>query len=134
MRCPCRKVSEPVDYDACCGPLHAGSIAAPSALALMRARYAAYALANIAFVRDTWHPTTRPRHLEADPPGTWISLKIQHASETASEATVSFVARSRRGGRTSVLAETSRFRHEDGRWLYVDGTIEPDGGSGPSER
>ncbi len=134
MRCPCRKVSEPVGYDACCEPLHAGAMTAPSAITLMRARYAAYALGNLAFVRDTWRRTTRPTQLDADPPGTWISLKILRASETANEATVSFVARARRGGRTSVFAETSRFLREDGRWLYVDGTINPDGDAGPSER
>jgi SEC-C motif-containing protein len=38
-------------------------------------------------------------------------------------ATVSFVARSKLGGRAHRLQETSRFEREGERWYYVDGDL-----------
>ena len=49
-RCHSRKLEK-----RCCGPLHAGR-PAPTPLALMRSRYAAYAKGLVAYVQDTTHP------------------------------------------------------------------------------
>ena len=46
--CPC---GSGLAYVECCAPLHEGTAKAKTAEALMRARYAAYATKNIAFLK-----------------------------------------------------------------------------------
>jgi SEC-C motif-containing protein len=123
MRCPCRKKSETVTYEACCQPYHAGLKPAPTAEALMRSRYAAFALGNAAYLVATWHPTTRPASLGLDDRDAWVQLRVLATATDGERATVEFMARSKQGGRIATLHETSRFVREDGRWLYVDGVI-----------
>jgi SEC-C motif domain protein len=60
MLCPC--CSE-LDYSDCCKPYHTGT-AAPTALALMRSRYSAYALGLIDYIIQTTHPKTRASNLK----------------------------------------------------------------------
>ena len=123
MRCPCRKKSEVVAYDECCAPFHRGKAIAPTAEALMRSRYAAFALGDAAYLLATWHASTRPARLDLDPAQQWLALKITGGAQQGDQATVSFEARSKVGGRVHVLAETSRFVAEGGRWFYVDGEV-----------
>jgi SEC-C motif-containing protein len=122
--CPC---GAGADYADCCGRWHAGPqhLAAPTPEALMRSRYAAYALGLIEYLRDTWHPSTRPAVLEpVDPAVKWLGLEIRRtAMADDAHGTVEFVARSKLGGRAHRLRETSRFVREDGRWYYVDGDV-----------
>ena len=42
----------------------------------MRSRYSAYTLCEDEYVRATWHPSTRPPDLQADPKVQWLGLKI----------------------------------------------------------
>jgi SEC-C motif-containing protein len=120
-RCPCGSGAALVD---CCAPYLDDGVLAPSALALMRSRYTAYTLQRADYVRDTWHPTTRPANLEIDAALRWLGLKIistengMHDDETG---TVEFVARVKRDGRAQRLHETSRFERVMGCWLYRDG-------------
>ncbi len=123
MRCPCRRVGEEIAYAQCCQPYHAGLRPAPTAEALMRSRYAAYALRDAAYLGATWHPSTRPRVIDFPADQEWQQLRILAAQEAGDRATVTFVARSRIGGRRHELHETSRFVRDLGRWLYVDGLI-----------
>jgi SEC-C motif-containing protein len=123
-RCPCESGTA---YDACCGRWHAGAerLAAPTAEALMRSRYSAFAMDLLDYLLETWHPDTRPEALSPNPPGTkWLGLRIT-SSETIDEchAQVAFVARSRLNGRAARLVEKSRFVKEHDRWLYIDGEI-----------
>ena len=124
--CPC---GTSATYDACCGRWHAGPLhlQAPDAECLMRSRYSAYVLGLRDYLRDTWHPRTRPASLDADPPGLrWLGLEVRsRAQQDATHATVEFVARSKLGGRAHRLHELSRFERVDGRWLYVDGDLKP---------
>ena len=64
----------------------------------------------------TWHPRTRPAQLDAPEPGLrWLGLEVKAlAQQDATHATVSFVARSKLGGRAHRLVETSRFERVDG--------------------
>lgn len=123
--CPCGTGSR---YDACCGRWHAGPLhlQAPDAEALMRSRYSAYVLDDLAYLRATWAPETCPADLAPNPPGLkWLGLEVRgHAVQDADHATVSFVARSKLGGRAHRLQETSRFERRNGRWLYVDGIVQ----------
>ena len=73
----------------------------------------------------TWHPTTRPASLdlEAQGPVKWLGLKVVHVVGGGVDDTrgiVEFVARFKVGGRAYRMHEVSRFRREQGRWLYVD--------------
>jgi SEC-C motif domain protein len=122
--CPCGSAQR---YDACCGRYHAGALhlRAPDAERLMRSRYSAFVLGLPDYLLATWHPSTRPRSIEPDPPGLrWLGLEVRrHAPQDADHATVSFVARSKLGGRAQRLQETSRFVREQGCWYYVDGDV-----------
>ena len=123
MRCPCRKKSETAAYADCCQPYHQGVRVAATAEALMRSRYAAFAVQDAAYVTATWHPSRRPAQFEFTAGQEWQSLLIRATSADGDRATVEFVARSRIGGTTHVLAEVSRFVREGGQWFYVDGVI-----------
>jgi SEC-C motif-containing protein len=122
--CPC---GAPARYVACCGRYHTGPLhlQAPDAERLMRSRYSAYTLSLSDYLLATWHASTRPSALEPDPPGLkWLGLDVRHhAQQDEDHATVSFVARSKLGGRAHRLQETSRFVRELGRWYYVDGDV-----------
>ena len=95
----------------------------------MRSRYSAFVLNRLDYLLSTWHARTRPTTLAANPPGLrWLGLQLsQHQVQDANHATVSFVARSKLGGRAHRLQETSRFlRETDGRWYYLDGDLQDD--------
>jgi len=124
LPCPCGAAAR---YAQCCGRYHAGALhlQAADAERLMRSRYSAYVLGLTDYLLATWHESTRPASLETDPPGLkWLGLEVRHhARQDEHHATVSFVARSRLGGRAHRLQETSRFVKESGRWYYVDGDV-----------
>jgi len=93
----------------------------------MRSRYSAYVLGLADYLRDTWHPQTRPETLQLeDAPGQrtrWLGLTV-HAHEPGpdgSTAQVRFTARYRIGGASAVkMTEHSRFVRSEGRWYYLD--------------
>lgn len=122
--CPCGST---LPYTACCGRWHAGpqKLQAPDAEALMRSRYTAYVLGLGEYLRDTWHPSTRPAEaIETDTAVRWLGLEVKrHVAGDADHATVEFVARSKLAGRAFRLHETSRFVREAGRWFYLDGEV-----------
>ena len=124
--CPCGSGR---GFAQCCGPALSGERPAPTAEALMRSRYTAFALRDAAYLLASWHPGTRPATLELDesPPPKWIGLQIRaHRPLDEDHAEVEFLARYRVGGRAQRLHETSRFVREDGRWYYVDGDVDGD--------
>ncbi len=91
----------------------------------MRSRYSAYALGKHDYVLATWHPSTCPAGLQADPTGlTWLGLEVRRATlDDPDHGTVEFVARSKHAGRAQRLHEISRFVRESGRWYYLDGSF-----------
>ena len=98
----------------------------------MRSRYSAYVLGDAAYLRATWHASTRPARLALDDGATtrWLGLAVKHHEMTAPDAagrdtaTVEFVARCKSGGAPAQrLHEVSRFVREDGAWYYLDGTF-----------
>jgi SEC-C motif-containing protein len=122
MPCPCGSGHT---LSTCCGRFHPGGALAgqaPTAEALMRSRYSAYVLDRLDYLLATWHPGTRPAALEPNEPGLrWLGLTVRHHRVLgADRAEVSFVARSKLGGRAHRLEEVSRFVREGGRWFYVD--------------
>ncbi len=94
----------------------------------MRSRYTAYTRGDARWLRETWHPDTRPASLEPDEAVRWIGLKIlatEAGGPDDQRGIVEFVARYKVGGRASRLHERSRFQRLAGRWLYVDGDLDP---------
>lgn len=120
--CPCGSGRA---YTDCCGPLHAGARQAASAQALMRSRYSAFVRADAGYLLASWHPDTRPAHIDLDDAARtrWLGLEVKrHHVVDDDHATVEFVARWKVGGAPAVrLHEVSRFVREGGRWYYVDG-------------
>ena len=81
MRCPCRKKRETETYAECCEPYHKGQKPAPTAEALMRSRYTAFALKDAAYLTVTWHRSTRPSRIDFTPDQEWSLLRIVAADE-----------------------------------------------------
>lgn len=93
----------------------------------MRSRYTAFAVGDAAYLQQTWAPETRPSRVRIDPAQRWLSLEVLASSGGLLDPTgeVEFVARfavDRVGeAQQGAIHERSRFRREDGRWVYVDG-------------
>lgn len=124
-RCPCLSG---LPYDECCGPLHHGERTAATAEALMRSRYSAFAVGDLAYLLTTWHRSTRPRTVDLDAAVVWRRLEVLRTDRGGpfdTTGTVEFRASySDPRGRGS-LHEVSRFVREDGAWTYVDGSVDP---------
>lgn len=122
--CPCG-LKRP--FDDCCGRYLTAGLSAPTAEALMRSRYSAYALGDVDYLRQTWHPDTCPP-LRMDPKQQWIGLRIKGIEAGQAPDThgiVEFVARFRIDGRAHRLHERSEFTRIDGHWIYVRGEANP---------
>ncbi|MBU4262622.1 MAG: SEC-C domain-containing protein [Proteobacteria bacterium] len=120
--CPCGSGKS---FSACCQHLLDGSLSPGSATELMRSRYTAYVVRDVAYILRTWHPSTRPTRIDPHTIPTWNGLVIIGA-ETDDEkgrATVEFKARAMTSGRMLLLHEKSRFVREKGQWFYVDGDV-----------
>lgn len=118
--CPCGSA---MFYAQCCERWHAGA-AAPTAEQLMRSRYCAYALKLDDYLRDTWHPDTRPGALNLRDDSTrWLGLKIIASGSIDGDLDyVEFIARYKSGGGAAQrLHERSRFTRIGERWFYLDG-------------
>ena len=130
--CPCERLSpakKPLVFAACCGRYldDFENTPAPDAESLMRSRYSAFVLGLTDYLAATWHATTRPHDLAADPGTRWLGLEVRrHTARDASHAEVEFVARYRPStgsGPAVRIHERSRFVREDMRWYYVDGDL-----------
>ncbi|MEM8707392.1 MAG: YchJ family metal-binding protein [Actinomycetota bacterium] len=120
MLCPC---GTGLDVDACCGPVLAGTPAA-TAEALMRSRFTAFSLGDVAHLTVSWAPETRPSNVTVDPAQRWTRLEVidtVKGLQLDTEGVVEFRAHFERNGQAGIRAERSRFRREAGRWVYVDG-------------
>lgn len=123
--CPCQSG---LSFEACCGPILAGT-PTPTALALMRSRYTAYARGDVAYLSRTLAPEHRAGFDAADVSAgmretRWLGLDILDTVDGGpkdSTGIVEFAARFQAQGQTRVLHERSRFRRDDGCWVYVDG-------------
>ena len=102
----------------------AGEREATTAQALMRSRYSAHVLRDEAYLLRSWHPDTRPPHVDFEPAQRWLGLKVV-ATDAGSaddyQGTVEFVARYKIHGKGHRLHEISRFVRTEQGWLYQDG-------------
>lgn len=128
--CPC---SSGRDFDACCGPYLSGDALPPTAEALMRSRYSAFATGNIDYLEETLapeerHDLDRSHITDWSQNSTWTGLEIrttEAGGEGDATGVVEFLAKFERDGKPQVHHETSRFLKRDGRWYYVDGNMGP---------
>jgi SEC-C motif-containing protein len=92
----------------------------------MRSRFSAFAVGEAGYLRETWHPSTRPDRVELDERRSWTRLEIIDAVEGGpfdSTGVVEFRAHHRIDGVRAVLRERSSFVRVDGRWYYVSGEV-----------
>ncbi len=122
--CPCGAG----EYADCCGPFHQGALA-PTAEAMMRSRYSAFALRRADYLEHTHDPSTLAPNTYQDLDDTkWVGLTILDTTGGAAlniTGTVTFAARFIQKARLGCLSERSDFRREAGRWLYTKGTHRP---------
>ncbi|MEU5432760.1 YchJ family metal-binding protein [Streptomyces sp. NPDC020719] len=118
--CPC---GLPAPYAECCGRYHSGQAAAPTAEALMRSRFSAFAVGDEPYLLRTWHPDHRPASLDLDPAMRWTRLEILDTTDGSAfhtTGTVTFRAHYTHDGATDSLHEQSRFVRYEGAWVYLD--------------
>ncbi len=119
--CPCGSGQK---FKKCCGPILRG-LPARTPEALMRSRYTAYALAEVAHIARTTHPGSP--HAGASPEELldfchrheFVGLEVLHAETEGDRGTVSFRAHLTADGAPAPIEENSLFLRVDGRWLYM---------------
>ena len=124
--CPCLSKKS---YSACCEPYIAGKAAAPTAEALMRARYTSYATGKIDFIEKTHAPESRAdfdrkASEKWAKDSTWKGLAVVATKDGGpGDATgiVSFIAGFSQAGQDYEHHEIATFRKEGSTWLFVDG-------------
>lgn len=131
-QCPCESGK---DFDLCCGPILDGAPAATPE-ALMRSRYTAFTMGRVDHLDRTLAPEKRDEAEQGEQEkfardAKWLGLEIRAASGGGPEdrtGTVEYVARFKFGPRKHALHELAEFRRDaEGRWLYVDGELNPKG-------
>ncbi len=126
--CPCGSGQA---YDACCGPIISKKIIAPTAEALMRSRYSAYAKVEVDHLYDSLAPGTRDdfNHDNASQwaeSATWTGLDvaaIEGGGEGDDQGMVEFTAHYEQDGEPQEHREKGLFKKIDKQWYYVDGKV-----------
>jgi len=127
-KCPC---GSDKSYKQCCEPIIKGKKAAPTAQALMRARYSAYVKTEVDFILKTTAPKQREgldeRATRAwSEHAKWHSLEIVSTEKGGADdetGTVEFAASYTEGDKFKRHHEKARFRKVRGKWLYEDGDM-----------
>lgn len=120
QKCYCGSESA---YEKCCGMYISGIEKAPTALALMKSRYAAFASHQVDYLLATTHHLQRPLYRREDildwaTSSQWQKLEIVLASHTTVEFKAYYVDAL---GKEQLHHEFSTFVEENGTWYYVDG-------------
>lgn len=130
--CPCHSGRT---YDACCAPYHRGEREAPDPVALMRTRYAAFALGEAEYLVRTLHEEHADRALPradllrslrgARDRLRYPSLTILDSRQGGGSGEVLFWAGITEGGRDQSFVELSDFAHDGTGWRYLSGILIP---------
>jgi SEC-C motif-containing protein len=127
-KCPCGSKQE---FAVCCEPFIKGKTKAPTAEALMRSRYSAFATTDIDYVEKTTDPSARSTFdregtIEWAKNSEWLGLEIVSASEgSAQDSTgfVEFIARYKYDGVERAHHERAEFKKRDKEWFFLDGKL-----------
>ncbi|WP_028123811.1 YchJ family protein [Epilithonimonas tenax] len=121
MTCPCCSLKS---YEDCCQPYHTKEKFPPTAEALMRSRFSAFAIPNGEYLWETTSPGKRKYHnkkslQEWGEINEWTKLEIV---DTPSMNKVEFKAfYTDEDGKPQVHHELSTFKTIQNRWYYVSG-------------
>jgi SEC-C motif-containing protein len=124
--CPCGSSAA---FAACCEPIISGKTPAPTAEALMRARYSSYATGRVEFIGKSHAAESRgdfdPKAAEKwSKESEWKGLRILAVKDGGPDdqtGIVNFVARFAQKGQDYDHHEIATFRKEGGAWVFVDG-------------
>ena len=130
--CPCGSGKK---YGECCEPIIKGSSKAPTAEALMRARYTSYVKQEIDFIINSCEEGEKIAEIDRKATedwaknSTWHGLKIlrtEKGGENDEEGIVEFEATyTDKGGLRDVHHEVGYFKKVNGEWLYSVGSVKP---------
>lgn len=124
MQCPCNTTKQ---YSDCCEKAHLNIKSVLTAEALMRSRYSAFVLANINYLHESHHSTTRPSNkerkeiLQWTKSVQWLKLEIINIKEDISNnltGKVEFKAFFLENGKVDIIHENSSFCKENNHWVY----------------
>lgn len=125
--CPCGSSRE---YEECCQPFHKGAAQAPSAEALMRARYSAYVLGEIDYLVRSIPLLERKKFDRRSAKlwsqsAEWKGLEVRSVTEKANgtRAVIEFVARFAAEGEDHAHHEIASFEKVNDRWYFLDGKL-----------
>lgn len=120
MECYC---GSQIDFNDCCKRFINGEQKVPTASALMRSRYSAYATHNAEYLVSTTHISTRKHHNKEDildwsQSNQWIKLEVVDMTDTTVEFKAFYLDPQMQ---TQLHHEYSTFKMENGEWFYLDG-------------
>lgn len=132
--CPCTSGRA---YAECCAPLHRGQREAETPEALMRSRFAAFALGDAEYLWRTLHPDHEDRARDR----ALVLAALKDVARTlrfmrltildASDRRVLFHAAVFDKGKDRSFVELSSFARDDAGWRYVGGETTPAAGPAP---
>jgi SEC-C motif-containing protein len=110
-------------FESCCSPFINGIQKAPTALALMKSRYSAYANHQADYLLATTHSSVRKLYSREDillwaTANKWQKLEIISSTANTVEFKAYFVDAN---NVNQVHYEFSTFKQENGKWFYLDG-------------
>lgn len=110
-------------------PFHTREQDAPTAEALMRSRYTAFAIPDAAYLMRTTLPAKRKFHNENDlwewaRANTWTKLEITGLPSVNQVAFKAYFTDAQ--GNQQIHHELSLFQKMNGRWFYVSGSFPDD--------
>jgi len=119
--CPCSSLKP---FSECCEPYIKGLANAPTAEALMRSRYSAYAVHDAEYLYNTSAPAmrrhlTKPSILHWAKSNHWVKLEIVRATVNMVEFKAYYLDNKLQA---RVHHEVSIFVQQNGTWLYEDGS------------
>lgn len=124
--CPCNPKKE---YKDCCAIIHKDISQATTAEQMMRSRYSAFVLSDVAYLQRSHLSSLRPNKQQAKDlekwtkSVNWIKLNVLNTTdglENDTTGTVEFKAFYLQKGKVQVLHEVSRFCKENDHWVYQD--------------
>lgn len=123
--CPCGRKRP---YSECCKIIHNDITKAITAEDLMRSRYSAFTLGKGNYLFQSHDSKTRVKSNKKVIENwaksvQWMSLEVMNTTKGTSsdeEGTVEFKAFFIEAGKLDAIHENSRFRKENGHWVYVD--------------
>lgn len=112
-----------VSFENCCEPFIKGSKNAPTAEALMRSRYSAFATGAADYLMNTTHSSKRKLHNKSEilawsQSNQWLRLEILAVTETTVTFNAYYLDQNLKA---QIHYEHSTFKLENGKWFYVDG-------------